>query len=349
MTNLDDVSIYASADPSGMLGAIEGAADQWADAVRGARATTGLPAGPFRNVVYCGMGGSGIAGDVLQAVAAPVSRAPISVVKGYDIPASVGEDTLVLCVSYSGNTEETLSCFDQAVGRGASIVAISTGGKLAERARAAGVPFVAVASGLQPRAALPALTVPTIVVAEQAGVLPDMSNDLAETEEALRARTKELGREAPGNDAKRLARALDGKLPHVWGQDGILAVAAVRWRCQLNENAKIPASSAVLPELDHNELVGYDPGLPVLGDTALIVLRAPGEHPRVAKRIEITLGAMGNKVGSVEQVHAIGVSALTQLVTVALFGDFVSGYLAVVRGVDPTPVDVITFLKNALG
>lgn len=347
--NLDDLPAIAAADPGGALRAIEGTPEQWAEALRRARAATGLPPGEgVRTVVFCGMGGSGIAGDVLVAVSAGRAPVPVTVVKGYDIPAYVGPDTLVICASYSGNTEETLSCFEQARARKARIVTLTTGGKLADRAAELGLPRIAPLEGIQPRAALASLTVPTLVVMERLGLLPGIGEDIAETEDVLAARTKELGREAPGNEAKGLASRIEGKLPLVWGQDGFLSVAAIRWRCQLNENAKIPAFSSVLPELDHNELVGYDPGVGALDQIALIVLRAPGEHPRVAKRVDTTLDLMRDRVGRVDQVHAVGESALARLMSIAILGDFTSAYLAFLRGVDPTPVVVIEGLKRTL-
>jgi len=347
--DLDDLSAYASADPSDALGAVERTPEQWGEAITRARAAEGLPRGEgITGIIYCGMGGSGIAGDVLQAVAAQRGSVPVTVVKGYDLPAFAGPNTLVIAASYSGNTEETLSCFDQAIAAKARIVTITTGGKLAGFAQEHGLARISPVEGSQPRAALASLAVPTLVVAERLGLLRDMSADIAETHEALKARVNELGRNAAGNEAKTLAARIDGKLPLVWGQDGFLAVSAVRWRCQLNENAKVPAFSAVLPELDHNELVGYDPGIPALQEIALLVLRAPDEHPRVARRIDITLGAMADRVSSVQHVHASSGSLLTQLMTSILLGDFVSVYLGLMRGVDPTPVNVIEGLKKAL-
>ena len=351
MSVLDDRGHIAAVDASDALGFVERAAEQWAEGVRRARASSiSVQSTGIRNVVICGMGGSGVAGDVAAAVGAPVSPVPIAVVKGYDLPSYVASDTLVVCASYSGNTEETLSCFAQARARAARIVTVATGGKLAELATDEGLARISPVEGLQPRAALYSLVPSVLVTLERLNVLPDMSADLKEAESVLDARATELRREVPvvTNEAKRLAAALGGRLPIVWGQEGILAVAAVRWRCQLNENAKMPAWSAVLPELDHNEIVGYDPGIGVLADVAVIILRSPEEHPRISRRVDTTVQAMEARVGAVLQVAASGEAPLARLMSACLMGDFVSVYCALLRGVDPTPVAVIEGLKQQL-
>ncbi len=348
---LDDPSTYASVDRADALGVVEATADQWAEAVRRAREPEDLPSGAgITGIVYCGMGGSGIAGDVLAAVAAEHGTVPVTVTKGYTVPAFTGPDTLVIATSYSGNTEETLSCVDGAAERGARIVAITTGGALGTLAAERGFPLITLPAGYQPRAALAALAVPTLVVAERLGLIGPIDAELAETEDVLRTRAKELGRDAPtaDNPAKRLARELVDRPSLTWGQDGPLAPAAIRWRCQLNENAKVPAFSSVLPELDHNELVGYEPGVRALRELVLIVLRSPGEHPRVTKRIEATLAAMRDSVAGVHEAWGTGDSALTRLMSTAILGDFTSVYLALLRAVDPTPVAVIERLKKQL-
>jgi len=347
---LDAPETYGAVDASDALGVVEASADQWAEAVARARAIDLPSFDGLTSVVFCGMGGSGIAGDVLAAVGAERGRVPVTVSKGYALPSFAGPDTLVIAASYSGNTEETLACADQALARGAHVVAITGGGRLAEVADEHGLLRIAPQAGIQPRAALASLTAPTLVLCERLGLLGDLGEDLAETDEVLRARTKALGRDVPSaqNAAKQLARSLDGLLPVVWGQDGLLAAAAIRWRCQLNENAKIPAFSSVLPELDHNELVGYDPGIESLGQIALVVLRVPGEHRRLAIRIEATLDEVSSEVRSVHEAWGTGETSLAKFMSVAVTGDFTSIYLALLRGVDPTPVQVIERLKRKL-
>jgi len=350
--DLDDQAALVAADPGDALGAVERTPQQWLEAVTRARASAAeLPTRHgITDVVYCGMGGSGIAGDVLAAIAADSSPVPFEIVKGYRLPSWVGPNTLVLCASYSGNTEETLSCFDQALERKSRVVVLATGGQLAARADELEIARVAPVEDLQPRQALASLSVSALVVADELGLI-DVSEDMAETQAVVAGRVKLLGRTSATieNEAKTLAIQLTGKMPLVWGQDGVLAVAATRWRGQLNENAKVQAFSSAFPELDHNEIVGYEPGAPGLADLAIVVLRMPGENPRIAKRIDATLDRVRPQVGSILEARAVGESSLARLMSSVVLGDFTSVYLALRRGVDPTPVEAIEELKRRLG
>src|ERR1041384_4218874 len=315
--DLDDVAALRRNDPSDALSTLERTAEQWAVATQRAREAEGLPAG-VTDVVFAGMGGSGIAGDVLAAIAAERGALPVVVCKGYTLPAHAGPSTLVIVSSYSGNTEETLSAFKQARGVGARVVALTTGGALARTCDEAGIPRIAPVEGLQPRAAFASLVAETLVIAERTGVLPALDDELAESEQVLAECAKALAPEQAGNEAKRIAGALEDKLPLIWGQEGVLAVAANRWRCQLNENAKVPAFASSLAELDHNEIVGYHERAPGLHNIALVVLRAPDEHPRIAARVDATLGVARPLVGSVSETWARGTSSVARLMSSAL-------------------------------
>jgi glucose/mannose-6-phosphate isomerase len=188
------------------------------------------------------------------------------------------------------------------------------------------------------------------VIAEQLGLIGDIAPDLTETEGVLAGRVAAYGRDVPAkqNDAKKLAVQLDGKVPLVWGQEGVLNVAALRWRTQLNENAKVAAFSSTLPELDHNEVVGYEKDSPGIGALAIVALRMPIENPRIASRIDATLERVRDLVASTLEARVVGESPLARLMSAVLLGDFVSVYLAVRRGVDPTPVTAIEELKRRL-
>lgn len=351
MNDLDDRGSLAAVDPQDALGAIERMPEQWLEAVTRARSCDNLPTRHgINSVVFCGMGGSGIGGDILAAIAWESGTVPVTVVKGYHIPAWVGPNTLVICASYSGNTEETLMCFDEACGRQARLVAITTGGALAERATARGVATIAPVEDLQPRQALPSLAVPALVACERLGLLVDLSAALTETAEIISSRVGLYGPDVPtsSNDAKALALALEGTIPVIWGQEGMLSVAADRWRTQLNENAKVPAYSNALPELDHNEIVGFEQGAPGLQSIGLVTLRGPEENQRVTLRIEATLDRVKGLVAKTLEARAVGESSLARLMSAVVLGDFVSVYLAVRRGVDPTPVTAIDELKSRL-
>jgi len=351
VNDLDDSGTLAAVDPQDALGAVERMPEQWLEAITRARSCDGLPTRHgISSILYCGMGGSGVAGDVLAAIARETGTVPVTVVKGYHIPSWVGPNTLVICGSYSGNTEETLMCFEEACGRQARLVAIATGGALAQQAASRGVAVISPVEGLQPRQALPSLAVPALVACEQLGLLGDLSAALTETTNVLSSRVGEFGRDVPAttNDAKVIAAELDGTLPVVWGQEGVLSVAAERWRTQLNENAKIPAYSNSLPELDHNEIVGFEMGAGALSSIALVTLRGPEENPRVTKRLEATLDRARPLVAKTLEARAVGESTLARLMSAVMLGDFVSVYLAVRRGVDPTPVTAIDELKSRL-
>lgn len=351
MSLLDDEQRLAAVDPSGMLQVVARAADHWHDGVARAREVD-LDHIPHHSgltgVVVCGMGGSGIAGDVAAATASAAGSTPVTVTKGFTLPARADAHTLVMLVSYSGNTEETLACFDQAHQRGAQMVGVATGGRLGEMAHAHGFPCVVPAAGMQPRAAFPYLAAAVLIVLERLGVLDDLTGDLVEIDAVLREQAVRCGpaeREA-SNPAKQIATALDGALPVVWGQDGVLAVAATRWKTQFNENAKVPAYAAAVPELGHNEVVGIGPGAPTASGLAIAALRPPNEDPRIGRRVEAALRLARERGARTVEAHVHGVSALAQLASAVQLGDLASVYAAVLRGVDPTPVEAIERLKS---
>ncbi|MEX2554753.1 MAG: bifunctional phosphoglucose/phosphomannose isomerase [Actinomycetota bacterium] len=350
---LDDAARLAAADPGGMLDTVEAADEHWRDAVARARSVdlSHLPDhGHLTSVVVCGMGGSGIAGDVAACLAADRAAIPVSVAKGYELPAFAGPHTLVVLSSYSGGTEETLACFRQAHDRGAPIVAVATGGALGELAHAHDAPCVVPAGGMMPRAAFPYLAGGVLVILERLGVLPDLTADLVETDEVLReqAATHASGVPTERNPAKQIAVALVGRIPVIWGQEGPLSVAATRWKTQLNENAKVPAYAAVASELTHNEIVGFSDLSELLERHAVVALRSSTEHPRVGARLDAALRLVTGQVGTVVEAHSRGSGVLARLASAVQLGDLVSVYLAFLRAVDPTPIEPIDRLKAEL-
>jgi glucose/mannose-6-phosphate isomerase len=260
----------------------------------------------------------------------------------------------VFAVSYSGDTEETLSAFRQAAARGARIVAVTTGGALAEEAVARGEPAVLVPGGLMPRAALGYVGMPPLVVCDRLGLAPGLDAALDEAVEVSARRAAECHRSVPAasNPAKALAARLVGCLPLVWGSEGIAGAAAYRLKCQLNENAKVLAGWATFPELNHNEVVGlYRSGGDVAPNPAplgVVVLRHEGEPPRTARRIDVTRSLVSSSVEFVEDVWARGTSPLARLLDLVTTGDHASTYLGIIRGVDPAPIAAIDTLKAAL-
>ncbi len=354
MNNLDDSGALAAADPGGMIGMVAGLPEQLA---RGAvvRSALGASAGPVaapvsRPVLVCGMGGSAIGGDMAAAWAA-THGVRVAVHRGYGLPAWAGRETLVLFSSYSGNTEETLSAFDAAAAHGADRRSLATGGALAVRARAAGAPLVEIPSGgLQPRAALGHSLVAQLVQLHHAGVLPDPVADLERSAAHLRTLAGHYSPNVPeaSNPAKRLARRWHEHLPVIYTGSGCMQPVGVRWRGQINENAKSLAVASVLPELDHNEIMGWTALPEVRRRVALVFLRDAQDAGAVDLRMRVTSEILAPRVGAVEWIESAGDTVLERMLGAAWLGDWASLYLAFLYGVDPTPVAEIDVLKSRL-
>jgi glucose/mannose-6-phosphate isomerase len=348
VTDLDDRAALRAADPGGMLGVVTGLAAQCRQAYATGLATNPLPeAEGIASIAVCGMGGSAIAGDVLAAVAAPRLRIPVAVVRTPVLPEFCGPHTLLIASSYSGETSETLGLFEEAVVRGCRILSITSGGALAERSAELGVGRVLVPGGSMPRAAFGHLALGALGALEARGIAPSHAADVDEAVRLMDEVVAESGPDAlPPNPAKALALAIGERVPVVWGADGIASVAATRWKTQFNENAKVPAFAAALPELDHNEVVGWSPGR---GDGfAVIALRHGGEHGDVSTRFPLSEEIARSSGADVHEVEARGRSDLARLLSLVQVGDLVSTYLGLARGVDPSPIEAITSLKRAL-
>lgn len=304
---------------------------------------------PAKALIVCGMGGSAIGADLAIALAGDRAKRPICVVREYDLPSWADAETAVLCASYSGNTEETLSCYEQATALGAPVYVVSSGGLISERAHAAGIPVIGLPGILQPRCAVAYGVVGTLEVAIAAGVLDSSIRAELTTAAGL---LRELGEEwGPDGDddgiAKRLARSADGQLTVTYGAQ-LTAPIAYRWRCQINENAKQPAAHAELPESNHNEICAWDDAT-APGPGVAWFLRDAGQHSRVQQRIAITAEIAAAAGATTEIVDTLGESPAERLFSAVLLGDLISLYMAVLRGVDPSPVPVIEGLKDRLG
>lgn len=349
--SLDDVRIYKELDPGGMIEAVEGFPDQCLEARRLASEPGALPyPEEIREIAILGMGGSAIGGDVIRVLLEEEIRRRINVHRGYRLPGFYAQETLVFAVSYSGNTEETLSAVEQAAAQGCRIVALTSGGSLLAMARDRDWPAVEVPMGMQPRAALAYLTIPIAVVMERIGLVSSFSQQLEEAVESMRKRVSCWGRIQPQeqNFAKQLAARLCGKIPVVYGTEGPLSVAAYRWKCQFNENSKSPAFHHVLPEMNHNEVVGWDRLDDFTRRVEAIFLVDEEGDARMIRRVEITSELIKENLGGVSVVHVRGNSPVEKLFVSILLGDFVSVYLALLRGKNPTPVEKISELKEQL-
>lgn len=346
---LDDPQALRAADPQGMLDAVLGLAADCRAAYDAARATEGLPAlRDVASVVFCGMGGSAVSGDLVRSVFRERLGVPIEVNRSPVLPAHCGIRTLVVSSSYSGNTAETLASFETARERGCQLLVITSGGRLADEAAAAGLPMVRVPGGYQPRAALGHLGFASLGALESMGVLPPLAADVDEAVGELESLLRETGPEVPTerNVAKSLAEAIGDRAPVIWGAEGIGAVAAARWKTQMNENAKSPAFWSSMSELDHNEVVGWTAPF---GDRFIVIgLRHQGEDPELPPRFPLSFDIAREAGAITEEIWARGSSTLARLMSLIVVGDVTSVYLAIARGVDPTPVAVIDRLKAAL-
>jgi len=298
-------------------------------------------------LVVAGMGGSAVGGALARAALGDHASRPILSARAYGLPPWTQPDTTVLCSSYSGNTEETLACYEAAGALGARRVAVTSGGQLARQARADGVPVIPVAGGLQPRAAVAYMTVASLHVAAQCGAGPGLTSELDVAADHLEALAVEWGPDGPADALSRgLARGLHGSVPVVAGA-GLTAPLAYRWKTQINENAKVPAFASELPELDHNEIVGWG-GAEGVGRFAAVFLDDADTHPRVKARIALTERLVAEHATATFVVESRGQTAVERVFSLVLLGDLVSLYLAILRGVDPTPVEIIERLKAEL-
>lgn len=307
--------------------------------------TIGGALGPLavgRRVTVVGMGGSATAGEVLASWLAAERGLPLAVVKDSALPSWVGEGDLVVAVSYSGNTLETLAATREAVVRGSDLVALSSGGTLRDLCRGRGYPHASVPAGLMPRAAF------GYVFGALAGLYDaNTQGEVRQAAETVRGLGKQLVPSAPvtKNPAKKLAQRLKGRTPIVYATPTYAPVAR-RWQTEFNEMAKVLAWASVLPEADHNELVGWD-GDPAAKRFAPVFLRDPAEVEDHARMMDVTRDLIKRRT-RVEEVRAKGPSLLSRMLSTLQLGDFTSVYLAVLRKVDPTPVAVIGKLKERL-
>ena len=299
-------------------------------------------------MVVAGMGGSAIGGALARAALGDTASRPLMASRAYGLPAWTTPDTTVLCASYSGDTEETLAAYEAAGALGARRVVVTTGGRLAKLARADGVAVFPVPRGFQPRAAVAYMTVAALEVAALCGVGPRMNSAIDVAADHLEQCVIDWGPDAGADSlAKRIAIGIHGSIATIAGA-GITEPIAYRWKTQINEIAKLPAFAHELPELDHNEIVGWE-GAPSLAKFSAVFLEDADLHPRVLERIELTERLIADQAHATFRVSTVGQHAVERVMSLVLLGDLVSLYLAVLRGVDPTPVDAIDRLKRELG
>ncbi len=300
---------------------------------------------PVSQVLICGMGGSAVSGDYLQTYLNRVFSLPIIINRNYTIPKFVTNNTLIILLSYSGNTEETISCTIAAIKESAKIVGIGSGGKLESFCQKYNLPFFPIPSGYQPRAAFSLLFFPLLKILSSMNLVPLDNSAIEETLSLFRQMREEFHPqiETSKNQAKQIAQKLFERIPVIWSPFGCVAN---RIKCQLNENSKILAMAEELPEFNHNHIVGWE-SLTKENPFVILAFRFEAEHPNVKLRFEITKEIVQEKVEVVEIV-ARGKDLLSQLFSATYFGDYVSMYLAILNNQDPSTVDSINYLKEQL-
>lgn len=346
MTMLDDLAAVKRLDPHNARDALAGFPAQCRAAARLA-ATPALTVRAPRAVVIAGMGGSAAGGDIVAACAVDRLGVPVLVHRGYGLPALAGEGTLVIASSYSGETAEVLSAVETAMRRGTAVAAVTAGGALAALAARERFPRVTLPAGLMPRMALGYLALPGLTLLREAGLEAAGAGEVAEALDVVEALAAELGPERPadGNEAKRLALAIGGRLAAIYGGP-LTGGVAYRWKTDLAENAKAFALAGAVPEMNHNEIEAWRrPGAPALH---LLLLRDAGEAPEIAARFVILRDLVAPAAEGVSEVWTRGRGPLARLLSLAYLGQWTSYYCALLRAVDPWTVPILDEMKRRM-
>jgi glucose/mannose-6-phosphate isomerase len=303
-----------------------------------------------RSIIVAGLGGSAIGGDLVRSYLAEKIDIPFLVCRNYSLPELVRPSSLVFVSSYSGNTEETLSAFEDARQRGAKIICMTSDGKVSEIASRENIPCVYLPKGYQPRAALGYSFVPVLAMLDKLGLVQDEVNNIIEAKKFLEENRNKYKVEvaATKNPAKILAAKLHKKLPIIYAANDHFDTVSTRWKGQICENAKMLAFNNVFPEFNHNELVGWKVLSGYRDDLIVVILKDREDHPRIQKRMAIVKGIIEKLQVEVIEVESSGENLLSRMFSLIQLGDFTSFYLSILNEEDPSPVKVIDFLKNEL-
>ncbi len=346
---LDNLEEIRKLDGQNQLGMVAGLAEQVREAYAAGRDVMKEGSGEVGGIAVAGMGGSAIGGDIAAGAYEASIPSPMVTIRGYHLPKWITSRSLVFAASYSGNTEETISCLKEALERGCRIVCISSGGVISDIAAGEELPLVKIPAGLQPRAASGYLSIPIAACLESLGLAAEVEADVEETAGVLSLLAELYDPEMPlaSNPAKELAAKLFDRVPVIYGSE-VTAVAARRWKTQINENSKMMAFSNEFPELNHNEIVGWQHPAALMEKFRVIYLKDEFLHDQNKKRMEITADLLKDYAGEILECHTSGRSRLARLFSSILMGDYVSLYLAFLNGLDPSPVIRIEELKNQL-
>jgi glucose/mannose-6-phosphate isomerase len=352
MNNTDDIKIIEKFDKSNMRKLLDEFPHQGEKMIELMKRVN-IPSEykNVKNIIVSGLGGSSVGGDLLRNFLRDKLSLPLMVNRSYTLPHWVDKDSLLICVSYSGNTEETLSAYSIAKQAKSKIIVISAGGELTKLAKKDGFPCVPVPEvGIPPRTALGYLFFPQIVIMKMLGFVDIDEGEISEAIQTLKNLREEIGSASPKdkNIAKKLAEEIYQTVPLVYTTSDYMEGVGVRWKTQINENSKSPVYCGFFSELDHNEIMGWEGGEKLVGQFSLILLRDKGETERMRKRIALTVSLLENSASKILEVHSKGDKLLSRILSLVYIGDYVSFYLAVLNDVDPTEIKSILSLKNSL-
>ena len=352
MNKLDNLKLVKKLDCSNMLKFISGLPEQCADAYRiGMSCNINKPAVKINNIVFAGVGGSGIGAELVKVYLAGELNVPVSICRNYTLPDFVNDNTLLFCSSYSGATEETLASFEQGLKKKAFIITMGAGGKLKELSFKNNITHIPIPPGYPPRAAVGYMSITMLGVLAKLGLIKDKENEVKELYSVLSdIRDKEAGLEIPAqkNISKQIAAKFYKRYPVIYGTADTTEAVSNRWREQMAENGKTLSSSNALPEMNHNEIVGWRFPGKIIKDFKVIMLSDKDDHKRTRERIRISREIIEKSGSEVIVLEREKGGMLARAYSLMYIGDFVSFYLAILNNIDPTPVKTIDYLKKEL-
>jgi len=352
MNSLDNQDRIKEIDKNGMLEIEENFYLQLLDAkeIAGRADLEKIKGKNFSGIAILGMGGSGFSGDIIKALIEDDINIPVEIVKGYNLPSFIKKGWLVISISYSGNTEETISTTGKALELECDVLVVCSGGKLEGIARSNDKPIIKIPAGIQPRGAIGYLFFPAYLALDYLNIVKIHPRDIEEALGLIKEKAGLYRREiaSENNPAKKLALKISDYLPIVYGTEGLLAVIAYRLKCEFNENSKTPSWWNEFPELNHNETVGWERLKETTRKFILLIFREKEETVRIRTRIKVTLSLIKENVGEIVEIPIEGKSRLAKALSAMYLGDITSVYLALLNGIDPGPVEKIESLKGKL-
>jgi len=345
--NESEIKLY---DNFNMFSVLAGFGEQIEEAVIiGSNLEPSAYLGKVNNIIICGLGGSAIGGDLLRSYLHYECKVPIFINRNYFLPAFADESTLVIISSYSGDTEESLSSYEDAVKKGCKIICSTSGGKLAILAETQNRLTIRLPRGYQPRCALAYSFFPMLMLFGKLGLIEDKTPGIFNVIDLMKRRAFQFSHlDESRNNAIRIAKHLQGKIPVIYSSCDLLDIANLRWRCQIEENAKCLAYGNLIPEMNHNEIVGWQQNPEVTKNFAIIFLYDKDDNPRISKRMHVTMDLIKENSGLQVEVDGEGNTKLERIFDVIYIGDWVSYYLAIFYKQDPSPIEKINILKNKL-